>query len=51
MSQTDADKFLNGAEEYLRQAERAISPVAKKAWLRLAEEWMKLAKAAKESGR
>jgi hypothetical protein len=50
MSETDADRFLSDAEECL-QAERAISPVAKKAWLRLAEEWMKLAKAAKESGR
>jgi ribosomal protein S2 len=50
MTQTDADKFLNRAEECLQQAERAISTRDKEEWLRLAEEWMKLARTAKERG-
>jgi hypothetical protein len=48
MTQTDADKFLNQAEECLLQAERAISTRDKEEWLRHAEEWMKLARTAKE---
>jgi hypothetical protein len=50
MPETDADKFLNQAEECLQQAERAISTRDKEEWLRLAEEWMKLARAAKKRG-
>jgi hypothetical protein len=51
MHETDADRFLKQAEECLRQAELVLSPIAKESWLRLAEEWMKLARAAKERGR
>jgi hypothetical protein len=48
MPESDADRFLNEGEECLRQAEMAIDLLDKKAWLRLAEDWMKLARAAKE---
>jgi hypothetical protein len=39
----DAASFRKRAEECQQQAERAISPLDKEAWLRLAEEWLKLA--------
>ena len=48
MGEGDADRFLNEAEECLRQADMAVNPLDKKAWLQLAEDWMKLARAAKE---
>jgi hypothetical protein len=48
MHESEADWFLVQAQECLRQAERARSPLDKEAWLRLAEEWMKLAQAAKD---
>jgi hypothetical protein len=36
------------AEECRKQAVKAISPLDKEAWLRLAEEWLKLALSAEE---
>ena len=48
MPESDVDRFLNEAEECLRQAAIAINPIDKKAWLNLAEEWMELARAARE---
>lgn len=48
MRERDADWFLYQAEECLREAERAWSPLDKEAWLQLAEDWMKLARAAKD---
>jgi hypothetical protein len=48
MRETDADRFLGLAEECLKEAEKAITPLDKEAWLKLAEEWMQLARAAKE---
>ncbi len=50
MFRTDADKFLETAEECLREAEKAISPRDREAWLKLADDWMKLARSAKERG-
>ena len=41
-------RFVNEVEECLRQAKMAIDPLDKQAWLELAEDWMKLARAAKE---
>ena len=41
-------QILNEVEECLRQAEIAIEPLDKRAWLELAEDWMKLARALKE---
>lgn len=48
MRESDANWFLNQAQECLRAAERTRNPVDKEAWLRLAEDWMKLAQAAKD---
>ena len=45
---TDADRFLTKADEARKQAENARSPLHKKTWLRLAEEWLKLAVTAQE---
>jgi hypothetical protein len=51
MRETDADRFLSLAEECLKEAEKAISPLDEDAWLKLAKEWLQLARAAKERGR
>jgi hypothetical protein len=48
MPESNTDRFLNEAEECLRQVDMATDPLDKKAWLQLAEDWMKLARAAKE---
>jgi hypothetical protein len=48
MPETGLNKFLNEVEKSLRQARAAINPVDKRAWVSLAEDWMKLARAAKE---
>ena len=48
MPENDADRFLREAEECLREAERANNPLDQEAWLKLAEEWMKLSRAAKK---
>jgi hypothetical protein len=42
----DASSFRKQAEEALQQAERAISPLDKEAWLRVAGEWIQLAETA-----
>jgi hypothetical protein len=39
----DAARFRKQAEEARDQAARAISALDKEAWLRVAEEWLKLA--------
>jgi hypothetical protein len=39
----DADRFRKQAEECREQAAKALSPLDKEAWLRVAEEWLKLA--------
>jgi hypothetical protein len=48
VAESDLDRFLNEAEECLRQADMATNPADKKAWVHLAEDWMKLARAARE---
>ena len=48
MRETDADKFLAFAEECLREASRAISPINRDVWLKFAEEWVELSRHAKE---
>lgn len=48
MPESNTDRFLNEAEECLRQAAMAKDALDKKAWLELAEDWMKLARAAKK---
>jgi hypothetical protein len=39
----DAARFRKQSEECRAQASKAISPLDKEAWLRTAEEWLKLA--------
>jgi hypothetical protein len=39
----DASRFRTQAEEARLQAEKAISPLDKEAWLKLAGEWIKRA--------
>jgi hypothetical protein len=51
MSETDADGFRKQAEECREQAAKAISPLDKEEWLRLAAEWIKLAQSAEEPRR
>jgi hypothetical protein len=43
MSEADSARFRKHAEECREQAAKAISPLDKEAWLRVAEEWLKLA--------
>jgi hypothetical protein len=43
MSDQEAARFPKQAEECREQAAKAISPLDKEAWLRVAEEWLKLA--------
>jgi hypothetical protein len=43
MHRDDAARFRKQAEESREQAAKAVSPLDKEAWLRLAEEWLKLA--------
>jgi hypothetical protein len=46
MSDDDLASYLKQAEECREQAAKAISPLDKEAWLRTAEEWLKLAASA-----
>jgi hypothetical protein len=43
MPQDEADRFRKQDEECREQVAKAISPLDKDAWLRAAEEWLKLA--------
>jgi len=43
MSEQDAERYNEKAEECLYHAERTSSPVDRAVWLRLANEWLKLA--------
>jgi hypothetical protein len=40
-----ADRYRREAEECRQNAERAIRPIDREAWLRLADDWAKLAEA------
>ena len=46
MSDDDAARFRKQAEECREQAAKAVSSLDKEAWLRVAEEWHKLASSA-----
>ena len=46
MSENEADRFRKQADECREQAAKAFSPLDKEAWLRVAEEWLKLAMSA-----
>ena len=43
MSDDEAAKFRRQADESREQAAKAVNPLDKEAWLRTAEEWLKLA--------
>ena len=45
-SQTNAERFRKEAEECRELAEKAMSPLDQEAWVRLAEDWLKLAQEA-----
>jgi hypothetical protein len=42
------DRFLKEAEECLRMVDLALNLADKKAWMQLAEDWMKLARSVRE---
>jgi hypothetical protein len=46
MTENDVERFRSEAKECRQRAERATSPIDKQAWLRLAEDWIKLAEEA-----
>jgi hypothetical protein len=48
MPKDDAIRLRKQADECRELASRAVSPLDKEAWLRLAEEWLKLALTADE---
>ena len=48
MAQTDAERFRLEAKECRRLAENARTEVDKEAWLRLADDWIKLAESAQQ---
>jgi hypothetical protein len=50
MTETDAERFRREAEDCRVIAEKAISPLDKEEWLRLAAEWLKLAVEAESRG-
>jgi hypothetical protein len=47
MSEVDAARFRDEAQECREQAAKALSPIDKESWLQFAEEWIKLAMSAK----
>jgi hypothetical protein len=51
MPNDDAARFRQQAEEARDYAGRAFSPLDKEAWLRVAEDWLKLALSAEERDR
>ena len=48
MTESDADRYRQEAEECLKLAEGARAQVDKEGWLRLAADWMKLAEGAEK---
>ena len=48
MTPNDVERFRSEAKECRRLAERATCPIDKEAWLRLAEDWTKLAEEAEK---
>jgi hypothetical protein len=50
MPNNDADRFRMQADECREQAARALSPLDKERWLRLAGGWIKMAEEAEKRG-
>ena len=49
MSEHDVTRFRALADECRQLAERATNPLDKEAWLRLADEWVKMAQEAEKN--
>jgi hypothetical protein len=49
MSEHDVRRFRALADECRQLAERATNPLDKEAWLRLADEWVKMAQEAEKN--
>jgi len=47
-AESDLNRFLNEVEDCIQEAQMAVLERDKMAWLLLAEDWMKLARAARE---
>jgi hypothetical protein len=50
MPDADADRFRKQAEQARQHAIKANSPLDKEAWLKLSEEWLKLAQSIEDRG-
>jgi hypothetical protein len=48
MTETDAERYRRRAEECRKLAERSANEFDEKSWLRLADDWIKLAEADEE---
>jgi hypothetical protein len=46
MTEDDTEQFRQQAEECRREAEKAITPWTREAWLKLAADWLRLAQLA-----
>ncbi|WGR73690.1 MULTISPECIES: hypothetical protein [unclassified Bradyrhizobium] len=51
MTKTDAERFRKEAEECRQMAARAINPADRDGWLKLADDWIKLASEAERKER
>ena len=51
MPESDAIKFRRNAEACQEQAAKTVNELDKQAWLRLANDWLKLAEAAETEDR
>ncbi|MEK9285264.1 hypothetical protein MTR72_37620 [Bradyrhizobium sp. ISRA442] len=51
MPKTDAERFRKEAEECRQMAARAINPADRDGWLKLADDWIKLASEAERKER
>jgi hypothetical protein len=49
MTETDAERYRRRADECRELAERSANEFDEKSWLRLADDWIKLAEADEES--
>jgi hypothetical protein len=50
MTKVEAARFLREAEECLQQAVKSVDPLDQQSWLRMAKEWVELAKGAERRG-
>jgi hypothetical protein len=46
MTKVEAGRFLREAEDCLQQAVKSVDPLDQQSWLRMAKEWVELAKGA-----